>query len=108
MTTAPTATASPSNLAVDAGPVLPPADLAALKDLVGKRRIPLSRQARLVLEFAIEHPYEASFLTCRALALATGSSPTSVARLSTLLGFESHKHFQGCFRRELCRRRTDS
>jgi DNA-binding MurR/RpiR family transcriptional regulator len=76
----------------------PPVDLRTLKDDIAARRVVLLGRLEQIGRYALEHPENVAFGTCRQIAASVGASPSSVSRFARALGFTRFVELRAIFR----------
>jgi len=74
-----------------------PLDLLSLRQSIASREIILPAALTKIGRFALAHPDTVAFASGRELAEITGTSPSSVSRFSTALGFHGHADLRRFF-----------
>lgn len=85
-----------------------PDDVAELRGLFASGAVRLPAQLERVARTALAKPDLVAFGSARSVATACSVSPTTVARLATVLGFDDFRDFRTLFQEHLRRARAIS
>jgi DNA-binding MurR/RpiR family transcriptional regulator len=80
---------------------LPPASLAALREMIAGRRVLLPERIETVARYMLENPSDAAFGTTRSIAAQCRVAPATVHRFAQELGFRHFVDLKQLFRQNL-------